>query len=106
MQGTSNQLVHEFWPDITADPPSVSISPKATGKAGWYDPTSHHVRLSAIYIRRFGMTEALIVLAHELCHWAAHIKGTWLIDSPPHGEGWRAEMRRCGLDPNNIHCLG
>jgi predicted SprT family Zn-dependent metalloprotease len=101
MQGTVNVLAKGLWPSLTGCPPLVRHSDKLTRTAGKFTP--NHIVIARKYFTAHGGIETMVIILHELCHWAIWSMG--VTEGDQHGPIWRAEAKRVGLEPEDVNCL-
>lgn len=99
LQDAMDRLVRHHFRDVLAMPrapyPRLELSGRMTSSAGRCYPDNGMIRLATLYHRDHGLDETLIVLKHELAHWAARWRYGKRI--APHGREFRATAHE--LDP-------
>ncbi|MHB8514989.1 MAG: SprT-like domain-containing protein [Dehalococcoidia bacterium] len=91
LQDALDRLVKAHFRDVIAMPrapyPSVELSGRMTSSAGRCYPDTGQIRIATLYHRDHGIDETLLVLKHELAHWAARWRYGRRI--APHGREFR-----------------
>lgn len=99
LQDALDRLVRTNFRDVLgiarAPYPRVELSGRMTSSAGRCYPDTGLIRLATLYHRDHGIDETLLVLKHELAHWAARWRYGRRI--APHGREFRAVAHE--LDP-------
>ncbi|HEY8173335.1 MAG TPA: SprT-like domain-containing protein [Dehalococcoidia bacterium] len=99
LQDAMDRLVKQSFRDVIsmtrAPYPRVELSGRMTSSAGRCYPDTGLIRLATLYHRDHGIDATLLVLKHELAHWAAR----WRYGNriAPHGREFRLVAH--GLDP-------
>jgi len=92
LQDAMDRIVKMHFRDVVQMPrapyPRVELSGRMTSSAGRCYPDTGLIRIATLYHRDHGIDETLMVLKHELAHWAAR----WRYGSriAPHGPQFRA----------------
>jgi predicted SprT family Zn-dependent metalloprotease len=95
LQDAMDRVIKEHFRDIIAMPrapyPTVELSARMTSSAGRCFPDTGEIRIATLYHRDHGIDATLLVLKHELAHWAAR----WRFGSKtsPHGREFRVIAR-------------
>ena len=75
LQDALDRIVKDEFRDVLAVTrapyPSVELSARMTSSAGRCYPDSGVIRIATLYHRDHGIDQTLLVLKHELAHWAA-----------------------------------
>jgi len=91
LQDALDRIVRTQFRDVLAVPrapyPSVELSGRMTSSAGRCYPDTGQIRIATLYHRDHGIDETLLVLKHELAHWAARWRYGRRI--APHGREFR-----------------
>jgi len=91
LQDALDRVVRNHFRDILqivrAPYPRVELSNRMTSSAGRCYPDSGVIRIATLYHRDHGMDATLLVLKHELAHWAARWRFGRRI--APHGPEFR-----------------
>jgi predicted SprT family Zn-dependent metalloprotease len=99
LQDAMDRLVRRHFRDVLAIArapyPSVELSTRMTSSAGRCYPDTGEIKLASLYHRDHGLDATLMVLKHELAHWAARWRYGRRI--APHGREFRAVAHE--LDP-------
>lgn len=99
LQDAMDRLIRTYFRDVLAMPrapyPRLEMSSRMTSSAGRCYPDTGIIRLATLYHRDHGIDEALLVLKHELAHWAARWRYGRRI--APHGGEFRLVAHE--LDP-------
>ena len=94
-----DRLIKGHFRDVLAMPrapyPRLEMSSRMTSSAGRCYPDSGSIKLATLYHRDHGIDATLLVLKHELAHWAARWRYGRRI--APHGREFRAVAHE--LDP-------
>ncbi len=91
LQDAMDRVIKLHFRDVLAMPrapyPSVELSARMTSSAGRCYPDTGLIRIATLYHRDHGIDASLLVLKHELAHWAAR----WRYGSriAPHGPQFR-----------------
>jgi predicted SprT family Zn-dependent metalloprotease len=99
LQDVMDRLIKTQFRDVLAMPrapyPNLELSARMTSSAGRCYPDTGQIRIATLYHRDHGIDETLLVLKHELAHWAAR----WRYGSriSPHGQEFRTIAHE--LDP-------
>lgn len=99
LQDAMDRLIKGHFRDVLAMPrspyPRLELSGRMTSSAGRCYPDTGLIRLATLYHRDHGLDATLLVLKHELAHWAAR----WRYGSriAPHGREFRLVAHE--LDP-------
>jgi predicted SprT family Zn-dependent metalloprotease len=95
LQDAMDRVIKEHFRDVIAMPrapyPTVELSARMTSSAGRCYPDTGEIRIATLYHRDHGIDATLLVLKHELAHWAAR----WRYGSKvaPHGREFRVIAR-------------
>src|SRR4029079_8433832 len=99
LQDAMDRLIRTHFRDVLALPkapyPRLELSGRMTSSAGRCYPDTGDIRLASLYHRDHGIDATLLVLKHELAHWAARWRYGPKI--APHGKEFRAVAHE--LDP-------
>jgi predicted SprT family Zn-dependent metalloprotease len=99
LQDAMDRIVKRHYRDILAMPrapyPRVELSGRMTSSAGRCYPDTGTIRIATLYHRDHGIDSTLLVLKHELAHWAARWRFGPRIAS--HGHEFRQVAKE--LDP-------
>jgi predicted SprT family Zn-dependent metalloprotease len=99
LQDALDRLVRTNYRDVLAMArapyPHLELSNRMTSSAGRCYPDTGLIRIATLYHRDHGIDETLLVLKHELAHWAARWRYGRRI--APHGREFRAVAHE--LDP-------
>lgn len=91
LQDVMDRLIRTYFRDVLAMPrapyPRLEMSGRMTSSAGRCYPDTGLIRLATLYHRDHGIDETLLVLKHELAHWAARWRYGRRI--APHGREFR-----------------
>ena len=91
LQDCLDRIVRTNFRDVLHMPrapyPSVELSGRMTSSAGRCYPDTGEIRIATLYHRDHGIDETLLVLKHELAHWAARWRYGRRI--APHGPEFR-----------------
>lgn len=91
LQDVLDRIVRTHFRDILASPrapyPRIELSNRMTSSAGRCYPDTGLIRLATLYHRDHGIDETLLVLKHEVAHWAARWRYGRRI--APHGPEFR-----------------
>jgi len=91
LQDALDRLVKANYRDVIqmtrAPYPTVELSGRMTSSAGRCYPDTGVIRIATLYHRDHGIDETLLVLKHELAHWAARWRFGRRI--APHGAEFR-----------------
>jgi predicted SprT family Zn-dependent metalloprotease len=75
LQDALDRLVRRHFRDVIQMPrapyPSVELSGRMTSSAGRCYPDTGEIKIATLYHRDHGLDATLLVLKHELAHWAA-----------------------------------
>jgi predicted SprT family Zn-dependent metalloprotease len=99
LQDAMDRLIRQHFRDILGMPrapyPTIELSSRMTSSAGRCYPDTGEIRIATLYHRDHGIDQTLLVLKHELAHWAAR----WRYGSKtaPHGPEFRLIAHE--LDP-------
>lgn len=91
LQDCMDRLIRTHFRDVLAMPrapyPSVELSGRMTSSAGRCYADTGTIKIATLYHRDHGIDATLLVLKHELAHWAAR----WRYGSriAPHGREFR-----------------
>jgi predicted SprT family Zn-dependent metalloprotease len=99
LQDAMDRVIKQHFRDVLAMPrapyPSVELSLRMTSSAGRCYPDTGEIKIATLYHRDHGIDATLLVLKHEIAHWAAR----WRYGSKimPHGPEFRLITHE--LDP-------
>ena len=91
LQDAMDRVIKKHFRDVLAMPrapyPTVELSARMTSSAGRCYPDTGLIRIATLYHRDHGIDATLLVLKHELAHWAAR----WRYGAKiaPHGREFR-----------------
>ncbi len=99
LQDAMDRVIKQHFRDVLAMPrspyPRLELSNRMTSSAGRCYPDTGEIRIATLYHRDHGIDATLLVLKHELAHWAARWRYGRRI--APHGREFRAVAQE--LDP-------
>ena len=99
LQDCLDRCIRRHFRDVLSMPrapyPRVELSSRMTSSAGRCYPDTGDIRIATLYHRDHGIDATLLVLKHELAHWAARWRYGPKI--APHGKEFRAVAHE--LDP-------
>jgi len=99
LQDAMDRVIKQHFRDVLAMPrapyPTVELSARMTSTAGRCYPDSGEIKIATLYHRDHGIDATLLVLKHELAHWAARWRYGAKIT--PHGPEFRLVTH--ALDP-------
>ncbi|HXK33744.1 MAG TPA: SprT-like domain-containing protein [Dehalococcoidia bacterium] len=99
LQDAMDRFIRQHFRDVIAMPrapyPRLELSGRMTTSAGRCYPDTGLIRIATLYHRDHGIDATLLVLKHELAHWAARWRYGARI--APHGREFRAVAHE--LDP-------